>query len=864
MKKLFSNYIFTIMIFLILFGSVFAFLYFMQSNLLIESKSIQKVYTPTFLTGESLTLLLINIFIYLFLFNFWSLYLKRKKNEKEKSKEILTMSLEGDNEQKRRDKKELYKERWQNITEILEKKSHHSLLNEFKIHELRASPYIQESLSVTLESSFKLNKIIDIYHKIYNTIMPLKYQEGKSNTPELMLFLKGLIKNLQTVNLKIILSIIKRAWKHYFYFMISALGMFALFSYWIGDFELFYMNLFILLSLFTLLSMSYAYFEIKKRIYNNFIFHTSYFSHYLNKFTFVSMAFLVSISFLLVLKFTIFTHGNFNHYNDLTYTFGKLLLPSSFERILESSASYGPFEILIYKLIFIFILGYIVFNSINFAIKKYDSIYFSNIKKTLMPPELATLSINFLLVIMFLSLLYGTLFNYIHVMDYRVVERNITSVVGVASNSTGEMTDYIPFSIFIAVVGGLLTMATKDLLENYFAGLSLQMDSPYEEHDRVTIDGSEMLEVRHIGIRADKFYGIKSNTEIIIPHQHIIKETIVNYTLPTLDYREEISIHIPQVDNSMSEEYRSIPKRAEMLLLLSIYVNTGVKIPFLQISDTADKDDMLNALHIRAELEAFRKIANIHRDKQLVAENKTDDRDKITHSEYEAMIETEDNCIEKLWKKLKEENKNYETKKIDHPLSKLFINHLIETVETAIIDKDQNNEPKEKKVIFKIKSIVASLLLSIDDYQKKSSILYCHIDKNFARRKYRMFRKKDNKGYNKSSIQNMANELVHINYYYFILADSLWKLKNLQNSLYRKREVDATSIELLDVPRVTTEHIYSGEGKINYWKVTANITLELAEQSNEIIHHIHMDVDNLWNDFNLPKYYEVRRGKSLP
>ena len=849
MKKLLSTFIFPIMVFLTLIGSVFSFLYLIKPN------TIEKVYEPTFLAGESLTLLLINIFIYLFLFTLWSLYFKGREDEEERN----SLSLEEPDEQKRQDKKETYKKRWQTITEILEKKSHHSLLNEFKAYELRATPYMKESLSITVESSFKLNRIINIYHKIYNTIMPLKYKESKRDTNELMLFLRSLIENLQTVNFKIILTIIKRAWIQYFYFMLIALGMFFIFSAWIESFELFYMNLFILLSLFTLLSVTYAYFEIKKRIYSNFIFPTSYFSHYLNKFTFVSIAFLVSISSLLLLKFTIFSHGSFNHYNDLTYTFGKLLLPSSFEKILKASSSYSPFEILVYKLSFIFILGYIVFNSINFAIKKYDSIYFSNTKKTLMPPELATLSINFLLVILFLSLLYGTVFNYIHVMDYTtllVVDHNTTQVVSATENTTGEMTDYIPFSIFIAIVGGLLTMATKDLLENYFAGLSLQMDSPYEEHDRVTINDSEMLEVRHIGIRADKFYGIKSNAEIIIPHQQIIKETIINYTLPTLDYREEISIYIPQVDNKMSEEYRSIPKRAEMLLLLSIYVNTGVKIPFLQISET-DKDNMLNGLHIRTELDAFRAIANTHKDKQLVRENKTGNKNMITYSEYESMIETESNCIEKLWKKLKEENKHYETKKFDHPLSKLFIHHLIETVETAITDKDHNNEPKEKKIIFKIKSIVASILLSIDDYQKKSSILHHHIDKNFAKRKYRMFQKNYTKDYNTDSIQNMANELVHINYYYFILADSLWKLKNLQNSLYRKREVDATSIELLDVPRVTTEHIYSGEGKINYWKVTANITLELAEQSNEIIHHIHMYVDNLWNDFNLPKYYEI-------
>ena len=842
MKKLFSNSIFTIIIFFILIISVSLFLSFDKKD---------NLHLPTFLTPESLIFLVINIFLYLFLFNVWSLYLK----EREDKEENLTINLQENNVQKRRNNKESYKEKWQTITEILEEKSHHSLLNEFKIHELRSSPYLKRSLSISLESSFKLSKIISIYHKIYNTIMPLKYKENKSETTELMIFLKDLIKNLQRANLEIILTILKKAWLSYSVFMLIALITFAIFSLCIKSFELFFMNLFILLSFFILLSVIFLYFKIKQKIYSNFILHTSYFSHYLNRFTFVSIAFLVSISSLLFLKVTILKYENFHYYNNLTYTFGKLLLPSSFEKILKAS-NYAPFEILVYKLIFIFIVGYIVFNSINFAIKKYDSIYFSNIKKTLMPPELATLSINFLLVIMFLSLLYGTFFNYIHVMDYRIIENNVT-VAEVANNPTGEMSDYIPFSIFIAIVGGLLTMATKDLLENYFAGLSLQMDSPYEEHDRVTINDSEMLEVRHIGIRADKFYGIKSNAEIIIPHQHIIKETIVNYTLPTLDYREEISIHIPQVDSPMSEEYRSIPKRAEMLLLLSIYVTTGVKIPFLEMRES-DKEEIVNGLNIRKELEAFRAIAKLYQDKQLVAQNSSDDENKITHNEYKKLIEAENNCIERLWKKLKEENKNYETKKFDNPLSKLFIEHLIETVETAIIDEDHNNEPKEREIIFKIKSIVASILLSIDNYQEQSSLLYHHVDKNFIRRKYRMFRKNYTEDYDENSIQTMANELVHINYYYFILADSLWKLKNLQNSLYRKREVDATSIELLDVPRVTTEHIYSGEGKINYWKVTANITLELAEQSNEILHHIHMYVDNLWNDFNLPKYYEVK------
>lgn len=433
---------------------------------------------------------------------------------------------------------------------------------------------------------------------------------------------------------------------------------------------------------------------------------------------------------------------------------------------------------------------------------------------------------------------------------------------GADNNATGSgsgggdgMSDYIPFSIFIALVGGLLTMATKDLLENYFAGLSLQMDAPYEEHDRITINESEMLEVRHIGIRADKFYGIESNTEIIIPHKKLIGESIVNYTLPTLDYREEISIYIPQVDIDDPTEMGSVPKRAEMLLLLSIFLNIGVKIPELIIGKE-------KGLDIEEELEQFKTFIDPYINRELIRTAQTDNLNDnaLLETDYETLLRDNNNAVEQIWIKLNEAHTKYELEKSYNPLSNLFIYHLIDTVNSAVRDNDQKDELNEQKIITQIKTVVASILLSIDTFQKNSKILYHHIDKNFVRRQYRMFR--TDKKPDPDFIQDIANELVHINYYYFILAANLWKLKDLQNSLYRKREVDSTSIELLDVPRITTEHIYSGEGQVNYWKVTANITLELGEQSNEVLHHIHMYVDNLWNDFNLPKHYRIQRNSS--
>ena len=848
-----SSIIFCSIVFTMLVASIGSFKIFFISKTIEEEKVLH------FLTAESISLFLINIFTYLFIFNLISIFFPNIKNEEQSiEKEERTSSTQT-------------KRYWQSITKVLEEKSHHSLLNEFKVYELRTEPYELKENNYNLKELFKLNTILSIYYKIYNIIISFnhlnikdldKRVDKEKEIQDIKIFLKSTINKIQRHHLSMSLYLVKNILIKYTIFTTILLSFFKIISLIINNNEIFGINLLFLATIFVLLFISFLYLVIKKYIYKEFILPTSYFSHYLNKFTFVTIAFTLSISAIIIIKKIIFEHFNFSfyHYNDLAYTFGKLLLPSSFTSLLDkypinTPNSLSAFEILLYKLIFIMVLGYIVFTTINFAIKKYDSIYFTNIQKTLMPPELATLSIKFLLLILFMSLIYGTFFNYIHVMDSSlIIDNNIstTSSSNVQSNDNQTMSDYIPFSIFIAIIGGLLTMATKDLLENYFAGLSLQMDAPYEEHDRITLSDSEMLEVRHIGIRADKFYGIKSNAEIIIPHKKIIQETIINYTLPTLDYREEVSIYIPQINNNYKNEHRSIPKRAEMLLLLSIYVNTGVKIPILDSE----------RLDIKEELKEFRIIADTYKDRQLVKEkNTTHAENVLSHEEYETIMKEEAKSIEDIWKKLKISNDLYQDEKSHHPLSKLFIHNLIETVESAIKDSDHLNESKEVQIIAKIKSIVASILISVENYQNQSNILHHHIDKNFAIRKYRMFRD-SHKPKDDNSIQEMANELVHINYYYFILADSLWKLKDLQNSLYRKREVDSTSIEILDVPRVTTEHIYSGEGKINYWKVTANITLELAEQSNEIIHHINMYIDNLWNDFNLPKYYETDAEQS--
>lgn len=1005
------------------------------------------------------------------------------------------------------------KRKWKEITEIIEQKAHHVLLTDFKTYKLRIRAYSIQAMMPDFKEIIQENKILNIYYKVYNIISPLKNKKIDGQTYEvkddLIKFLKTNIEELHEHKINTAISLLGNFLLQYLIYASFTIISFLVISLCIypeldesffaaiTKNELVYFNSLILISLTIIVIAILSYYIVKKFTLNNFILYKSLLVDYINNITLVFIVSAVMVAVLARVD-TAFLGAKeyFHSYNEIGNMFTHLLFPSGFDNVIYAmtydnimlnsfkifmeytQTGLTPFKLLVYKFIFLSILAYLVFTIVNFVIKKYDAIYFNDQRKTLIPPELATIAINFLLGIFFLIIFYGTTIKYLnfdlnkHNNKIIKIERSCTNTIPNTSSEPSSLlnedneqgiVDYIPFSIFITLVGGLLTMATRDLLENYFAGLSLQMDSPYEEHDRITINNSEMYEVNNIGIRADKFYGIKSNAIIVIPHKELIGETIVNYTLPTLDYRHELTIYIPHTDfkdknGSENKLSSSIPKRAEMLLMLAIYVNTGVKLPTLELrkqdedleSNYSNYDENLKVLDLKKELRELKKLvkkvslfgedkiekrvvskeilyklkmldrlirtytlydelsddkknelkeliescnkkeADIRTDresllkkcdeikdfresdeqKKLEELNKVkeeikeleekiindrkkalEDRNKIStyvkegyslleidskrleelkelkrlnevqelseldvperfkdegtkelkdftveaqkklefledleelrnRNDKKALLELEeleindmllsedtyensleDDVISNIWKKLEELQENYDpSNSVRHPLTQLFMLKVISAVKEAERDGDQKSEVEEKKVIRKIKATVASIILALEKFQSLADEeLHHHIDKNFALRKYKMFRGDEKPKAEKLHV--LAKELVHINYYYFSLANSLWKLKDLQESLFRKREIDSTSLELLDVPRVSAEQIYSGEGNLNYWKVTANITLELSEQSNEIIHHISMYIDSLWDDFELPKHYTIEDNK---
>ncbi len=458
----------------------------------------------------------------------------------------------------------------------------------------------------------------------------------------------------------------------------------------------------------------------------------------------------------------------------------------------------------------------IILNIMNIFIKEYDQFFYEQkIKRYLLPPELLKVLGFFFVFIIYITYTYISVSSYPYAKSdinstksEFIIDCNVTTPLNSIAKAIEEkasVEDILPFGLFLALFGTLLSISSRDIMSNYFAGLSMKMNHPYEQGDRVKIGSSEILEVREIGIRNDKFYEISSNSIIFIPHSKLATSTIKNYTHPTLDYRQKLSIYVKD----------SSPREAERLLLVSAFINTGVKLPKI---DQAILNKMKNI-----DLNIFKNY------------------EKKEHSKIEEDLNNKEHKIVKqintTWDELNKINKNLLN---DNKKKYFFKSIFIEKLPIDNLPKNTND-----RTILSIKKALIAIISSIVEYQNKiKSDFPCKSDKNGIRRKYMIFDKEDNK---KNKIKEFSDILVDISFYYYMLANRLWELKEEQTTFSQKRKIDKAMTQILNVPRVTSvQELNDGS---NYWKATLFVTLELGEQCDETLHHINMYIDKIWNIF---------------
>lgn len=101
-------------------------------------------------------------------------------------------------------------------------------------------------------------------------------------------------------------------------------------------------------------------------------------------------------------------------------------------------------------------------------------------------------------------------------------------------------------TVFLAgagIVGLVLAFAMQDTLSNYFSGLHLMMDKPFDMGDTIELNG-EYMEILRIGMRSTRLYNIFEHEIQIVPNNILANQIISNVTQPDSEYRVAVEVGV--------------------------------------------------------------------------------------------------------------------------------------------------------------------------------------------------------------------------------------------------------------------------------------------------------------------------------
>jgi small-conductance mechanosensitive channel len=100
-----------------------------------------------------------------------------------------------------------------------------------------------------------------------------------------------------------------------------------------------------------------------------------------------------------------------------------------------------------------------------------------------------------------------------------------------------------PLVASAGIAGAAVAFAAKDMLGNFFGGISIFMDKPFKIGDYIVLDQGERGEVVAIGIRSTR---IKTRDDILItiPNSIIANTKIINESAPAPKFRIKIPVSV--------------------------------------------------------------------------------------------------------------------------------------------------------------------------------------------------------------------------------------------------------------------------------------------------------------------------------
>ena len=91
----------------------------------------------------------------------------------------------------------------------------------------------------------------------------------------------------------------------------------------------------------------------------------------------------------------------------------------------------------------------------------------------------------------------------------------------------------------------IIGFAVKDILANFFSGIVLLIDTPFQFGDVLRLEDGSLGMLKKIGVRVTQLYMFNSHCDIYIPNSTLQEQNIINLSRPTSYYYYSTSVQIP-------------------------------------------------------------------------------------------------------------------------------------------------------------------------------------------------------------------------------------------------------------------------------------------------------------------------------
>ncbi|MGQ0537080.1 MAG: mechanosensitive ion channel family protein, partial [Methanobacteriota archaeon] len=105
----------------------------------------------------------------------------------------------------------------------------------------------------------------------------------------------------------------------------------------------------------------------------------------------------------------------------------------------------------------------------------------------------------------------------------------------------------VDLTVFVAggvVVSMVLAFAAQDTLSNFFSGVYLMLDQPFNEGEDIELETGEVCRVDHVGLRSTRLYHYRRHQLIVLPNNLLASRRVVNLHRPDLTYRVQIDVGV--------------------------------------------------------------------------------------------------------------------------------------------------------------------------------------------------------------------------------------------------------------------------------------------------------------------------------